>query len=130
MLTNMTVADYLTFSAQGTAQWCYAEEYRPLKMYLRRDMHVVPVAPPETRRAVRCLTIANVENNGIKDRGYFTMALDGIETMLRQPWVRREAEVLYVENVLNARFREYLIRRGFREIPETGYPPSCFKVIE
>lgn len=81
------------------------------------------------RKAVRtiegsqrhCLDIANISNVKTQGKGEFKALLPQI-LHIAHVWDR---SIVYVENLLNPRFEDYLKREGFKYQPNT-IPPSYY----
>lgn len=86
--------------------WLYGND---LHVYVRHAVHVLD------KSAIETLDIANVESMA-PGKGYFRKFLREAHEM--HPWA-----ATYVENVLDQRFGNFLLKEGFSKLETT---PSCY----
>ena len=96
-----------------------------MKVYVRRGMHMLD-------QISMCLDIANVTVfEEYRGKGIFTEWLTYAESMAGvaplTPILARRLRAVYVENILNPRFKDFLSHRGY--LPQPQNPESLYKII-
>ena len=96
----------------------------PGTKYLTDDYLTVE-ALKHYRRGYICVTIMNVQAVK-KTRGAFTAFLSCLEDHAKIAGI----EMIFMDTVIHARFRNFLERKGFREWPIAhGNVPSMYKLV-
>lgn len=91
-------------------------EISKLKVYMRRGTHYID------EKFVQCIDVASVEvEEDVRGEGRFTHFLEDLEAFLDK---ERPDLLIYVENVLEARFQDFFKRRLNYE--QCNPPNICF----
>lgn len=90
-----------------------------MKVYVRRSVRYLTNTP------VPCLDVASIEvNEEHRGNGVFTAFLDRFEQE-----AKKLNRCVYVESILEPRLYQYLLTRGYKDVPGTcEMSPSVFKL--
>jgi GNAT superfamily N-acetyltransferase len=91
-----------------------------MKVYVRRSVRYLTNTP------VKCLDVASIEvDEDHRGNGVFTAFLNRFEQE-----AKKLNRVVYVESILEPRLYQFLLTKGYKDVPGTcETSPTVFKII-